>query len=384
MDINKDIYIEKESLETAKVENENEPKQKTGGRPKGSTNKTKSKPRNTKSVKTSSTIPKPKKPSAKTAEKKKAEEIFCMGCGTNHHNKEFYRSKNPNHKTGFMPFCKNYIKDVCYIDKEKDVVDVRKFKKILMQMDAPFFWDLYESAINQKRKDTVGAYFSMLALNQSSSVGFNESVFHPQDGDKLENYIGKMNDIVSTIISDMDIKNKDDYELKKLVNFWGAGFQDEEYIAFQQNYERLSPSYNHLTAFHTEKFKDYIVKKVKADFAVRGNNMSEIEKWSKLADEAATKAKINPNQFSAADLSGGLNSWGELFRAIETAKDLTDILPKYKQRPQDKADFVLWVYVNYIQDIFDIPRSSYEDMFKFYDERKREFLEKNPDSDLEL
>ena len=377
MENNKD-----KDLENVRVLEEEKKEVKKTGRPKGSSNTTKKK----KSPK-STGIAKPKKPSATIAEEKRYinREVYCMGCGTMHHNREFYKSNNPNHKTGFMPFCKTYIKDTCYIDKENDLVDVRKFKSLLMQMDVPFFWDLYESAVHQERKDTIGAYFSQMALNKVGSVGFNQSVFHPEDPDKLENYIGTMNEITSKVINKLDIKNKDNYDIKNLISFWGAGFQDEEYVAFQQKYEKLSPSYNHLTAFHTEKFKDYIIKSVKADIAVRtGSNLNEIEKWSKLADEAATKAKINPSQFSAADLSGGLNSWGEMFRAIETAHDLTEVLPKYKARPQDKADFVLWVYVNYIQDIFDIPRSSYEDMFKFYEERKAEFLAKNPDNDLEL
>ena len=72
-------------------------------------------------------------------------------------------------------------------------------------------------------------------------------------------------------------------------------------------------------------------------------------------------------------MTGGLNTVGELVRAVEQVEDIIPILPKFKSRPQDKVDFAIWCYINYARDLEGKPLVDYEDVYRFYEERKKEY-----------
>jgi hypothetical protein len=163
---------------------------------------------------------------------------------------------------------------------------------------------------------------------------------------------------------------------KEMVSFWGDGYDPIDYKMFQSKYNELSVSYVESTAFHTERLREYIRFQCKAERAIADKKPAEAETWIKLAQKSAIAAKINPNQMSQADLSGGLNSFGELFKEIEKAKEMLDILPEYKYRPKDAVDFTLWCYVNYVRDLKGLPQESYEEIYSFYDKAKSNFIEK--------
>ena len=74
---------------------------------------------------------------------------------------------------------------------------------------------------------------------------------------------------------------------------------------------------------------------------------------------------------SKADLEGGINSFSELAQAIEQAVDVIPIMPQFRYKPNDAIDFLIWCFVNYLRRLEDKPECSYEDVYRFYDERKK-------------
>lgn len=80
-----------------------------------------------------------------------------------------------------------------------------------------------------------------------------------------------------------------------------------------------------------------------------------------------------------ADLQGGINSFSEIFKAVEQAVDIIPILPRFKFRPNDALDFNIWCYINYARDLQGLPLCTYEEVYKFYDKRKEEYLEQYGD-----
>lgn len=128
---------------------------------------------------------------------------------------------------------------------------------------------------------------------------------------------------------------------------------------------------------HTEALLTYIRYRVKEEIATARDDMKSAKEWGQLAQKAAQDAKINPSQLSKSDLSDGLDTFGQLVRSVEQAVDIIPILPVFKERPQDKVDFTIWCYINYIRDLKGLPLAEYEDIYRFYDERKKEYEDRN-------
>ena len=90
-----------------------------------------------------------KKTSGSVASKiRKVKKKYCNACGTEHIVREFYRSYNPFHTDGYLPMCKESIKNSCY-DEEKDDVSIEKLKNVLRQIDRPFIAKYYNAAVKQ-------------------------------------------------------------------------------------------------------------------------------------------------------------------------------------------------------------------------------------------
>lgn len=158
-----------------------------------------------------------------------------------------------------------------------------------------------------------------------------------------------------------------------LTEKWGFGYSDQELIMFEKKFNLLKDNYPLRTAMHTEALCTYVRYRVKEEMATANGNVGEAQKWGVLAERAAQSAKINPSQLSKADLSGGLNGFGELARAVEQAVDIIPVLPVFKEKPQDKVDETLLHYINYVRRLKNMPDAEYKDVWNFLEERKKEY-----------
>jgi hypothetical protein len=146
----------------------------------------------------------------------------------------------------------------------------------------------------------------------------------------------------------------------------------------------LRNNYQEKTAMHTEALLTYIRYRVKEEMSTAKNDMKAAKDWGQLAQKAAQDAKINPSQLSKSDLSDGLDTFGQLVRTVEQAIDIIPILPKFKERPQDKVDFTLRCYINYVRDLKGLPLVEYKDIYGFYEARKKEFEDRFEDLESEV
>lgn len=302
------------------------------------------------------------------------------------------------HLDGRVPFCKECIQNLCF-DSESGRINIEKFKDILRQIDKPFIDSVLQSSINQynktcgykpskeNRKSIIGMYFKNIGtmsqykhLTWIDGVGSVKKEAPKQSVDKTSTEIYCVEDPSSLGERIYSAENLDDFEVTpEMINLFGSGYFKSEYKAMWDKYEFLRSSYPDVTNLHVEALVTYVKFKVKEEQATAQGNVSVAEKWYQQAIKAAEKAKINPNQLSQSDLQGGLNSFSELFMAVEQADDLFSILPRFKQRPNDSIDFNIWCYVNYIRDMEGKPACSYEDVYKFYDEKKKEYIAQHGD-----
>lgn len=300
------------------------------------------------------------------AKKKKVqEEYFCIGCNQKHKKSQFYVSYNKLHN-GVYPYCKKFIKET--VANDDGSVDISKLQDILRQIDAPFLIDYWNISVDSGG-DVVGKYFKNLKLIQNRELTWKHSMFVTSDDEEVdqeEEY-------------DMDIGKLSQEKKKKLEDKWGLGYSDTELLLFEKKHKMFRNNYKEKTAMHREALFNYIRYRVKEEMATAEGNVKEAKEWGALASKAATDAKINPSQLSKADLSDGLSTFSELSEAVEKEVDIIPILPKFKYRPNDAIDFNIWCYINYMRDLSGLPLCDYEDVYKFYDKRKDDYIKQYGD-----
>ena len=295
--------------------------------------------------------------------KKENKVIHCMGCDKDRKPSDFYKSYGAT-ASGLLTYCKK-----CCINKglnQNGQVDLEKFKEMLMQVDRPFLYQTFYDNVKkyEKIETAIGFYFKDLGMVQNRKLRYKDSIFEVKNdsdiGDLDEVYIGEIADFSNS-------------ERRNLIDKWGIGYSDDELYSFEKKYDLLKNNYPEKTAMHTEALFTYIRYRVKEELATAKGDVGEAQKWGTLADKASERAKINPSQLSKADLSNGLNGFGEMARAVEKAVDIIEILPKFKEKPQDKVDFTLWCYINYVRRLKNLPDAEYKDIYNFYEERKKEY-----------
>lgn len=287
----------------------------------------------------------------------KENEKMCIKCLRVKKKKDgFYNSYDKWHTDGKIPYCKQCIKSTF---DEDNIVTV---KEILRKVDKPFNFELYEQAKDEP-KETLGRYFSLINFNNKYDTYIDSIFERPDDKDVQSGVIPKKTSTGNKIDKD------------KMMDKWGFGYTNEEYEYFEKKYNTLRNNYQEKTSMHTEALLTYIRYRVKEEIATASGDNKSAKDWGTLASNAAKDAKINPAQLSQADLSDGLDTFGQLIRAVETSEDIIPILPTFKEKAHDKVDFALWCYVNYIRDMQGKELAKYKDVYQFYEDRKKEHEE---------
>jgi len=311
--------------------------------------------------------------------KPKTKKKECKQCKREIALDNFYKNKNELISSdGYTPLCKECIKESINYD------DMNTVYKILQTLDLPFFFNYWEIAKNKVSSDPFGKYIQMAnsGLNEFLNANYSNSYFQSKESIKQEKKESK------NTKSEGNKKNKntksryDSFEVNDdICDRWGWDYTQKEYFYFEKKYEMLKNNYPEKTSMHTEALLKYIRFSVKEELATADGNVGEAKSWGGLAKDAAIQAKITPSQLSKVDLQDGLNSFGEARRALEQADDILSILPKFKERPQDKCDIVLWLYINYCRDLTGLPECSYKDIYKFYQDRIDEYSAKKTEQE---
>lgn len=315
----------------------------------------------------------------------------CISCGEEKvAETDFFKSLNPLHKSGYLPMCKDCMKKQSYNNITKDV-DADKFQVLLRQIDYPFIRSLWDTSIAAYEKRYYGRDFppehrANIVSEYIRLFGTisNSQNYTWEDNEYLNRkYSDQAEETVSTSSSAKGVTfglSRNKFEVTPdTVKLFGEGYTEDEYRAMQEKYDKLIVNYPAMTNFHVEALVNFVRYRVKAEQATVRGDVSDAKKWEDMAQTAADKAKINPSQLTQRDLQGGLNSFSELFKAIEEAEDIIPILPQFKYRPNDAPDFVIWTYVNYIRGLEGKPLCEYEDIYKFYDQRKQEYIDQYGD-----
>lgn len=310
--------------------------------------------------------------SSKTATKK-----VCSACGTSKAEKDFYISYNTIHGDGKMPICKDCFKRLCR--DENGEFDFERFLSLLRQFDRPFVQNLWERSDNEIRKNAalidedlmdavVGKYMKNLSLPQFRGKKWEDSDSAAEKSGRVEATRRKSN------YSDkVYYLNSDSFEVTDdMIRLFGEGYTAKEYETMQRIYDTSLPDYPDMTSNQKNLLLQYVRFAAKLEIATSKGLIAETEKWSKMTNEAL-------KQLNAIDTHSGMSSFSEFFQQFERAKDISRILPKFKYRPNDAPDFIIWCYVNYCRRLEGKPEVEYEEIYKFYDRRVEEYIQQYGD-----
>ena len=318
----------------------------------------------------------------KQKEKIESENLtLCKACNKYKRSGDFYVSYNENRdKSGYLPFCKDCLKAMC-LDRNGNI-DKKKFLEMLKTIDKPYIQALYRN-ITARGGDIVGKYIRTTNMKQYRGLTWDNGDLHllneeesevkPQMGLAAKTSTGAKKDNIGTITTEAQ-KFKNFKVTNEMIALFGTGYSDEEYFQMWNKYEFLKSNYVGDTSMHTEALVTYVRYKVKEEMAIVANLPGDAKTWGDLAMKQAERAKINPNQFSKADLQGGLTTIGEIAQAVEQNVDIIPILPQFKYRPNDAVDFCIWNYINYARDLEGKPLVEYKDVYKFYDKMKDAYI----------
>lgn len=339
-------------------------------------------------------------------------------------NAGFYKSTSPLYQEdGCVPICISCVKeDVTNAD---GTINKSKFKTMLQRLDKPLYWDDLESAYAQYRrehsyltddevtkqgKDIIGLYFKNIMLRQNRDKSFADSEkdnFIHVNSNTTKSELDRINkkysgdgdiviDMYKDRINDKNTKSKPTSTFQKeepvilanddnfkvtpeIIDLFGEGYTTSMYKKMQEKYDKLKINYTLQTNIHQEALATYVRFKVQEELATARGDVTEAKKWYDAAQSSAQDAKLTPKQLTKADLDSGVTSMSELTKALEQAVDVIKILPRFKYRPNDAVDFNIWCYVNYERRLNGQPEVAYEDVYKFYDEKKKQYIEQNGD-----
>ncbi|WP_280145250.1 hypothetical protein [Bacillus amyloliquefaciens] len=298
---------------------------------------------------------------------KEKEKLICAACQKEKDKESgFYNSRSSLYEnTGKVPICKTCLK------KNIDYSNIESIYTVLQQIDVkfdPLYWEQAE----KRKTDTFSAYMTMAnSLKQFNGTGYKDSIFTKEDKTNVT-----ANEEESQTSQDID----SDY-LEKLKEKYGYGYPDDDYLLFEKKFLQLKPSFQLLTTMHEECLREYCVNKVYETLAKAKGDFKQAKDWAAMAKDTAEAGKLKPSQMSKADLSQGLDGFGQLARMVEEKVDIIPILPKFVSQPKDKPDVVLWCYLNYVRDLKGLPPADYKDIYNFYEERRADYEKQELDND---
>ena len=324
----------------------------------------------------------------------------------------FYKSSSPLFALdGCVPICIECVKND--VTNEDGTVNENKLKTMCQRLDKPFYTDELDSAFLQTKSEhgylsddevakygnqIVGFYFKNInTLRQnkdksfvdSESDGFVHKTYNVNARQKKERLTNRYTDIienkstvssethpVKTINEEIISYEEDIFEVdQEMIDMFGEGFTRLEYKKMLKKYTDMTKTYVVQTNLHKEALLTYVRFKVKEEMATSKGDVQEAQKWYQAAQDAAEKAKLTPRQLSKEDLQGGIVNFSDIFTAVEGAKERIKIFPEFKYQPKDAADFIIWCYVNYERNLNNMPEVEYKDVYKFYDDKKHEYIE---------
>jgi hypothetical protein len=256
--------------------------------------------------------------------KEKPDKKICLKClKPKDPERDFYKSYSKWHGDGRLPYCKSCLKENL---NENDINSVREIMRVI---DRPYFHEAWEKA-KESKDDTLGKYLKDIALNYKY-YNYDQSVFI-DDNKQNKKILNQDENESSNLLDDFVVT-------KEIIEKWGSsGYTKEDYMKLEKFYEDMKRSYEVETASHIDYLKKICKVSLKMEKAIDEGNIDHFKKLSDAYDKLMHSAKFTAVQRSAADRTGGLNTFSEFFELIERE----GFIPRFHtDEPNDIVDLTI-------------------------------------------
>lgn len=145
--------------------------------------------------------------------------------------RDFYKTTSDKFSNGYTPICKHCIQEYIYVKKQ---LDETRFKEILMICDYPFFQDIFEKSLSDK-KEVFGVYVkNVLLKNQKSMKDNNYRLTWKDSSFGATETINKPKQTKTVDVEKLD--------LESLSKKWGKNFTADELEYLEESYKQWEKS----------------------------------------------------------------------------------------------------------------------------------------------
>ena len=245
---------------------------------------------------------------------------ICFYCGKEYVETNYYKSSSEFYNNiGKVPFCKQciekfykyyyekYTNEGCLTPEKKAV------KRLCAAFDIYYKEDAYNAAIDSAKKremniTPMGAYMKMIQLSQYKGKSYDATI----SDEEKENFI-------------VSVQNNSSYSQnvdEDTMNFFGAGFKDEDYRFLKREYEDWVARHECKTKAQEEVFKRLCFKQLEILKATqKGEDTKDLDAtFQKLLETA----KLQPKQ-NSGDTTADNQTFGTLIDKWENTRPLPEI-----------------------------------------------------------
>jgi hypothetical protein len=249
----------------------------------------------------------------------KKEKLTCTSCGSDKNPEDFYASNSPFHKhTGKLHLCKvclwNFIDD-----------DIERLKIALRMVDKPFLVSLLQSSIEEAEKtnkNLIKIYMKNVGMNQYKTSTWDDSEFNGHKSIKKQTR--ESEEVLLEIDNDEELTQQ---ELKNLIHFFGKGFETEDYIWLQNEYEDFLNRYE-----CDSKGMELLIKEIclqQLDIQKRRAVGEKVDAQLKTLQDLLGSSNLKPVQETGAN-AVEQESFGTLIKKFEREKPIPEADPLWK------------------------------------------------------
>jgi hypothetical protein len=278
-----------------------------------------------------------------------ADKQICSACGKNGDStRDFYTSFSPFHKhTGKLHICKQCVTDG--MDKN----NLELVLNTLRSLDKPFITKLWESAID--KNNHVGEYFKLI-----NAKDFRNSTWADSD------HVYRQTE---THVQNVNSFSQDDHDMVEdnksyLLKFWGRGFNADDLIWLQTEYEDWTNRYE-----CDSKGMETLIKQiclVQLDIEKRRAANEKVDQQLKTLQDLLGSSNLKPVQETGAN-AVEQETFGTLIKKFENEKPIPEADPKWKD--VDKiGKYVKVFFLGHLTRMLGL-KNEYED--EYWDEMNK-------------
>lgn len=253
--------------------------------------------------------------------KPKKTKYTCTYCGRDYVESKYYNSNSEFYSaTGKIPFCKTCIENLYqqFYDKYKAdgclAPERKAIKRLCMIFDVYFTDEVYNSAMKKVAKEKD---MNILPINQYMKL--MQLFQYNRNKETYENTITQEEQAgITAPINVYSIEKIDD----GVIQFFGAGFTDEDYVFLKREYEDWTARHECKTKAQEEVFKDICFNRLQNLKALRrGEDTKDITaSFQKMLDSG----KLQPKQ-NSGDTTADNQTFGTLIDKWENTRPLPEI-----------------------------------------------------------